>query len=219
MVPQARGRGRERGGEGPQHLGQGPQPAAPAVVQGTLQPADPQRRLVRRQTGTAARHLGLFRFVSHMCVCGGVCGATDNAAGSGKTTLLNSLAGRMQAEGWTRYLTPRPTDIVADGDVLFNGVSKTPKEIRRIAAYVMQKVRSTWAYLISRAACVVACTRSHFSFTCVLRNHCRTTFYRTSPFAKPSPTPVSSPFPPACRSLRSSSSCATSSASYLFIYL
>lgn len=61
------------------------------------------------------------------------------SSGSGKTTLLNSLAGRMQAEGWTRYLTPRPTDIVADGDVLFNGVPKTPKEIRRIAAYVMQK--------------------------------------------------------------------------------
>lgn len=134
------------------------------------------------------------------CACGGVCGATDNATGSGKTTLLNSLAGRMQAEGWTRYLTPRPTDIVADGDVLFNGVPKTPKEIRRIAAYVMQKVRSTWAYLTSRAACVVACTRSHFSSTCVLRNHCRTTFCRTSPFAKPSPTPASSPFPPACRS-------------------
>jgi hypothetical protein len=91
-------------------------------------------------------------------------------AGSGKTTLLNSLAGRMQAEGWTRYLTPRPTDIVADGDVLFNGVPKTPKEIRRIAAYVMQKVRSTWAHETSRAACVFACTLSHVSFMCVLRN-------------------------------------------------
>jgi ABC-type multidrug transport system ATPase subunit len=62
-------------------------------------------------------------------------------AGSGKTTLLNALAGRMQTDGWTRYLTPRPTDIVTDGDVLFNGEPKTPKDIRRISAYVMQKVR------------------------------------------------------------------------------
>jgi len=73
------------------------------------------------------------------CVKPGQLLAILGSSGSGKTTLLNALAGRLKIDGWKGYLSLNPTDVVASSDVLFNGKQRSPSEIRRIAAYVMQK--------------------------------------------------------------------------------